>query len=40
MDILVYADWIGLEGPALMGMLSVAHTRGRRFFHSIIIKHG
>ncbi len=32
MDILVYADWIGLEGPALMGTLSVAHTRGREIF--------
>ncbi|HRP33164.1 MAG TPA: HipA domain-containing protein [Agriterribacter sp.] len=32
MDILVYADWIGLEGPVLMGTLSVAHTRGREIF--------
>ena len=32
MDILVYADWIELEGPALMGMLSVAHTKGREIF--------
>lgn len=32
MDILVYADWIGLEGPTLMGTLSVAHTRGREIF--------
>jgi serine/threonine-protein kinase HipA len=32
MDILVYADWIELKGPALMGTLSVAHTRGREIF--------
>ncbi len=32
MDILVYADWIELEGAALMGTLSVAHTRGRGIF--------
>jgi len=32
MDILVYADWIELQGPALMGTLSVAHTRGREIF--------
>jgi serine/threonine-protein kinase HipA len=32
MDILVYADWIELEGPALMGTLSVAHTKGREIF--------
>jgi len=32
MDILVYADWLELEGPALMGTLSVAHTRGREIF--------
>src|SRR3989337_284482 len=32
MDILVYADWIELEGPAMMGTLSVAHTKGREIF--------
>lgn len=32
MNILVYADWIELEGPALMGTLSVAHTKGREIF--------
>ena len=32
MDILVYADWIELEGPALLGTLSVAHTKGREIF--------
>jgi serine/threonine-protein kinase HipA len=32
MDILVYADWIELEGPALMGTLSVAQTKGREIF--------
>lgn len=32
MDILVYADWIELGGPALMGTLSVAHTKGREIF--------
>mgnify|MGYP001036442843 CR=1 FL=1 len=32
MDILVYADWIGQKGPALMGTLSVAHTRGGEIF--------
>lgn len=32
MDIFVYADWIGLEGPAFMGTLSVSHTRGKEIF--------
>jgi serine/threonine-protein kinase HipA len=32
MDILVYADWKGLELPALMGTLSVTHTRGHAVF--------
>ena len=32
MDILVYADWIELEGPDLMGTLSVVHTKGREIF--------
>jgi serine/threonine-protein kinase HipA len=32
MDILVYADWIELKGPTLMGTLSVAHTKGREIF--------
>ena len=32
MDILVYADWIELEGPVLMGTLSVADTKGREIF--------
>ena len=32
MDILVYADWLELEGPALMGTLSVTHTKGREIF--------
>jgi serine/threonine-protein kinase HipA len=32
MDILVYADWIGLNGPALMGTLTVVHTKGRAVF--------
>lgn len=32
MDILVYADWEGLEGPRLMGVLSVTHTKGREVF--------
>ena len=32
MNILVYADWRELEGSALMGTLSVAHTRGREIF--------
>lgn len=32
MDILVYADWIGLNGPTLMGILSVVHTRGHGIF--------
>ncbi len=32
MDILVYADWIKLGGPTLMGTLSVAHTKGREIF--------
>jgi serine/threonine-protein kinase HipA len=32
MDILVYADWIGLDGPTLMGALSVGHTKGHEVF--------
>ena len=32
MDILVYADWKGLETPTLMGLLSVTHTRGHAVF--------
>ena len=32
MDIFVYADWNGLTSPALMGTLSVAHTKGREIF--------
>lgn len=32
MDIMVYADWKGLETPTLMGVLSVTHTRGHAVF--------
>lgn len=32
MDILVYADWMNLGGPILLGTLSVAHTKGREIF--------
>ena len=32
MNILVYADWQGLETPAHMGTLSVTHTRGHAVF--------
>ncbi len=32
MDILVYADWKGLDGPLLMGVLSVVHTKGHEVF--------
>ena len=32
MDIIVYADWKGLNGPACMGVLSVTHTRGHAVF--------
>src|SRR3984957_12375016 len=32
MDILVYADWKGLETPTLMGVLSATHTRGHAVF--------
>ena len=32
MDILVYADWKGLETPTSMGLLSVTHTRGHAIF--------
>ena len=32
MEILVYADWQGLKGPALMGTLSASHTKGREVF--------
>lgn len=29
---MVYADWIGLDGPVLMGVLSVVHTKGHEVF--------
>lgn len=32
MDIMVYADWKGLETPTSMGVLSVTHTRGHALF--------
>ena len=32
MDILVYADWKGLEALTYMGILSVSHTRGHAIF--------
>lgn len=32
MDILVYADWKGLEVPTGIGLLSVTHTRGHGVF--------
>jgi serine/threonine-protein kinase HipA len=32
MDILVYADWKGLEAPTHIGVLSVTHTRGHAVF--------
>ena len=32
MEILVYADWKGLETPTQMGVLSVKHTRGHAVF--------
>lgn len=32
MDILVYADWKELKEPTLMGILSIAHTKGREVF--------
>jgi serine/threonine-protein kinase HipA len=32
MDILVYADWKGLDTSARMGVLSVTHTRGHAVF--------
>jgi serine/threonine-protein kinase HipA len=31
-DIYVYADWIGLEGPVLMGVLSAHFGKGRKSF--------
>lgn len=31
-DILVYADWIELEGPQLMGVLSAHHGKGKKSF--------
>jgi serine/threonine-protein kinase HipA len=30
MDIFVYADWVGIDGPILMGTLSVVHTKGHQ----------
>ncbi len=32
MEILVYADWEGLGGPNLMGVLSALHTKGQSVF--------
>lgn len=32
MDILVYADWVGLNEPARFGTLSVIHIKGREVF--------
>lgn len=32
MEIFVFADWIQLNGPVLMGTLSVSHTKGREVF--------
>lgn len=32
MDILVYADWNGLNAPTRIGVLSVTHTRGHAVF--------
>lgn len=32
MEIQVYADWLELKGPKLMGILSVSHTRGNTVF--------
>ncbi|MDZ4795610.1 MAG: HipA domain-containing protein [Bacteroidota bacterium] len=32
MEILVYANWMDLNGPALMGTLSVVHIKGREVF--------
>jgi serine/threonine-protein kinase HipA len=32
LDIYVYADWIGLGGPALMGVLSANYGKGRKSF--------
>ena len=32
MDIMVYADWKGLERPTFMGVLSITHTRGHAVF--------
>lgn len=32
MDILVYADWVELEAPEFVGILSVTHTRGHGVF--------
>jgi serine/threonine-protein kinase HipA len=32
MEILVYADWFELKGPAPMGVLSVTHVKGREVF--------
>ena len=31
-DIYVYADWQGLEGPMLMGILSAHQAKGRKAF--------
>jgi serine/threonine-protein kinase HipA len=30
MDIFVYADWLGINGPILIGTLTVVHTRGHQ----------
>ena len=36
MDILVYADWIGLLEAQLVGALLLPEQRGRRFFLSLM----
>lgn len=44
MDIYVYADWVGINGPLLMGTLTVVHTRGHHVvsfdYDKEWIKHG
>lgn len=32
MEIFIYADWIGLDGPKLIGTLSASHTKEREVF--------
>ena len=37
-DILVYADWLGMKGPKLIGILSAQQAKGKKTFNMQIQK--